>query len=121
MSPGELQRLSLARVFYTKPRIAFLDEATSAIGFELEMQLYRKLQEVSDTMPSLAIKTDAVFTVFQENVTYVSIGHRFSLKQFHDMELRLLGRGEWTMFDIDAVSVASRAASLMGNDTVMSM
>jgi putative ATP-binding cassette transporter len=65
LSPGEQQRLAVARVLMQKPDYVFLDEATSALDVETEAHLYRLLTE---RLPKAAI---------------VSIAQRESLVRFH--------------------------------------
>jgi putative ATP-binding cassette transporter len=71
LSPGEQQRIAIARALLQKPAWLFLDEATSSLDESSEAQLYRLLRErLPDT-------------------TIVSIGHRSTLKEFHDRVLEL--------------------------------
>ncbi|KAM9147600.1 lysosomal cobalamin transporter ABCD4 isoform 2-T2 [Pangshura tecta] len=77
LSPGEMQRLSFARLFYLQPRYAVLDEATSALTEEVENELYR--------------------TCAQLGMTLISVGHRTSLEKFHTWILKLSGRGRWEL------------------------
>ncbi|XP_076024120.1 lysosomal cobalamin transporter ABCD4 [Genypterus blacodes] len=77
LSPGEMQRLSFARLFYLQPKYAVLDEATSALTEEAEAQLYR--------------------TCKQLGMTLVSLGHRSSLEKYHDVQLKLCGEGRWEL------------------------
>lgn len=69
LSLGEQQRLSFARLLIFKPKLAVIDEGTSALDLRNEERLYNKLREL--------------------NVTVVSIGHRPSLIKYHDTILRL--------------------------------
>lgn len=74
LSPGEQQRLAIARALLYAPRWLFLDEATSALDESDETALYQVLRE---HLPG---------------VTLVSIGHRADLKRFHPRQLRLEDR-----------------------------
>lgn len=74
LSPGEKQRLAFARIFFHKPQVVFLDEATSAISIEAEANLYTNCHKMG--------------------VTYISCGHRPSLVKFHKHVLTIRD-GNW--------------------------
>ncbi|GLU37510.1 ABC transporter ATP-binding protein/permease [Pseudomonas sp. NBRC 100443] len=74
LSPGEQQRLAIARALLYAPAWLFLDEATSALDDNDEAALYQTLLE---QLPG---------------VTLVSIGHRADLRRFHERQLRLEDR-----------------------------
>jgi putative ATP-binding cassette transporter len=92
LSLGEQQRVSFARLFLKKPLIAFLDEATSALDEANERLLYARLQELG--------------------LAYVSIGHRSTLKEFHDFLLTLHSDGRVEFAPLRPTQVSQEHTSL---------
>merc|ERR1712217_1003737 len=77
LSVGEQQRLAAARCLVSSPSpsLVVLDEATSALPVQDEATLYKLLQFRS--------------------LGYISVGHRDSLLEYHDLVLALTGAGSW--------------------------
>lgn len=77
MSLGEQQRVGVARAILLSPDYLFLDEATASLDEASEAALYRVL---AAKLPHTVI---------------VSIGHRSTLKIFHNRILKLLPEGDY--------------------------
>ena len=77
LSLGEQQRLAFARLLLNSPKVVVLDEATSALDVETESRLYALLRD--------------------REVSFISVGHRPTLKAFHDTVLELSGTDEWRL------------------------
>jgi putative ATP-binding cassette transporter len=86
LSVGEQQRVAFARILLNRPKVVFLDEATSAMDEGLELMLYRL---VRDSLPDSIV---------------VSVSHRDTVEQHHDRQLELRGDGSW---QVEAISAAS--------------
>ena len=77
LSLGEQQRVAFARVFLTKPDYVILDEATSALDLRNEEHLYHHLVETP--------------------TTFISVGHRPTLKSYHALLLEISEGERWTL------------------------
>lgn len=75
LSPGEQQRLAFVRVLLIRPDMVFLDESTSAMDGETEAALYALLR---DELPQSTI---------------VSIAHRETVAQYHDLRWQFVVDG----------------------------
>jgi putative ATP-binding cassette transporter len=82
LSLGEQQRVAFARILINRPRYVVLDEATSALDIENEEALYDQLQAIE--------------------MTYVSVGHRPTLRQYHQLILELSEDQSWQLKPITA-------------------
>jgi len=69
LSGGEQQRMGLARVFYTRPRFALLDECTSMVASDAEEGLYK--------------------AIFAKGVTPLTLSQRLFMPALYKLELSL--------------------------------
>ncbi|MEG4292481.1 ATP-binding cassette domain-containing protein [Microcoleus sp. C2C3] len=80
LSLGEQQRLAFARLLITRPSFTILDEATSALDLNNECNLYQQLQSTK--------------------TTFISVGHRESLFNYHQWVLELSQESNWQLVSI---------------------
>ncbi len=81
LSLGEQQRLAFARLLVSRPNFTILDEATSALDLTNEESLYQQLQETQ--------------------TTFISVGHRESLFNYHQWVLELTENSGWTLLAVE--------------------
>ncbi|MEH1801760.1 MAG: ATP-binding cassette domain-containing protein [Nostoc sp.] len=80
LSLGEQQRLAFARLLVTHPSFTILDEATSALDLNNEGSLYQQLQSTQ--------------------TTFISVGHRESLFDYHQWVLELSQDSSWQLLTV---------------------
>lgn len=85
LSLGEQQRLTFARLLLNKPNYAILDEATSALDLNNEERLYQHLQAMG--------------------TTFLSVGHRATLANYHQAVLELAQDKAWQLKRRDEVTL----------------
>ncbi|KAF9344186.1 hypothetical protein BGX26_004674 [Mortierella sp. AD094] len=73
LSPGEQQKMAFARLFYARPMFAVLDEATSSMDSDSEIEMFKQCRLL--------------------NITCITVCHNAALERFHQQKVILDARG----------------------------
>ena len=88
LSLGEQQRLAFGRVVINRPKLVVCDESTSALDVVAERKMYTLLKNMASDANDAGLG----------GLTYVSVGHRPTLLQHHDVKLLLKDGGSSVSF-----------------------
>lgn len=80
LSGGQIQRICLARVFYSQPRVFLLDEATSDLDVDSERRILNNLRSISDGK-IIVIATHRIEALSQSDTVFTIVnGQLFDQK-----------------------------------------
>ncbi|TRM66009.1 ABC transporter transmembrane region 2-domain-containing protein [Schizophyllum amplum] len=82
LSGGDKQKIAWARLFYHHPKYAILDEATSLVPLEIEALMMQRAAQLG--------------------ITLLTVSHRPSLWQYHNVILQYDGQGGYVFTKLDA-------------------
>ncbi|MFC1475885.1 ABC transporter ATP-binding protein [Candidatus Zixiibacteriota bacterium] len=91
LSFGERQRIAIARVFLRNPKILIMDEATSSVDLETEIQIYQAVRRLMEGRTTFVI-AHRLQTVLNADRIIVLRGGRIVEEGTHD---ELLSLGGW--------------------------
>jgi len=103
LSLGEQQRIAFGRLLVNKPRLVILDEATSALDVASEEKMYKLLQKQGE----------------DDNLTYVSVGHRPTLNEYHNKRLVLNGGNKHSFEDIGGINGSGISTSSASDNVIV--
>jgi ABC-type uncharacterized transport system fused permease/ATPase subunit len=84
LSVGEQQRLGIARVLYHQPRIAIMDESTSAVDEPTEELIFEALK--------------------RRGIAMLSVAHRSTVAKHHHVLFKIARDGSWTVSPTERIT-----------------
>ena len=91
LSGGEIQRLSLARALYRSPGILFLDEATSSLDAETELEITNVLDDLKKDMTIVLIAHRLSTIQLADKIIYIDMGQVVAEGDFKTLKAKVKG------------------------------